>query len=85
MIELNIRSDEEFLAEFDTNLPVFQWFIEENFKPTILERILRARKKEQVQELKDLLNDIWFYLPDNKFNILVNPKGWSEFLSLIEV
>lgn len=83
-MELNIRSDEEFLLEFDTNLPLFQWCIEENFRPKILERLLIARKKEQVHEIKKLLNDIWFYLPDNKFNVIENPKGFSELLHLVE-
>ena len=83
-MEFNIRTDAELLQEFDEGLPEFQWFIKEYFKPIIMERILKAREKEQIHELRDLLTDVWFNLPDNKFNIIENPKGWNEFLNVIE-
>ena len=83
-MEFNIRTDEELLKEFDEGLPEFQWFIEEYFKPIVLERLQRAREKQQIGEMRLLLNNIWFALPDNKFNIIENPKGWKEFLNVIE-
>ena len=83
-MEFNIRTDEELLKEFDEGLPEFQWFIEDYFKPIVLEKLQRARKKQQIMELRKILNDVWSYLPDNKFNIMANPKGWEEFLNVIE-
>ena len=82
-LEFNIRTDEELLKEFDESLPEFQWFIEEYFKPIVLEKLQHARKKQQIVEMRDILNDIWFALPSNKFNIIENPKGWNKFLNVI--
>ena len=83
-MEFNIRTDEEWIAAYDKNLPEFQWFIVENFKPILLEKLKRARINLEIGEMQVLLTEIWFHLPDNKFNIIENPKGWNEFLDLIE-
>ena len=42
-------------------------------------------KENKGMELFNQLNDVWFHLPDNVFNIMENPKGWDKFLSLVEV
>ena len=73
-----------WFEKFDAALPEFTWFIEKHFKPECKEVMMHLRKEEDIKMLKYMLWQIWFYLPDNEFNIIVNPKGWHEFLSLIE-
>jgi len=45
---------------------------------------MEYRKIENVTMMISIMNSVWFHLPDNKFNIIENPKGWKEFLYLIE-
>lgn len=78
-----MRTDEEILKVFDEGFPKFKWFLEKYF-PISMIGIEDARKKEKVYKLLDLLNHIWYYLPDNKFNLKENPPGWREFLNVIE-
>ena len=75
-------TDTAWFILFDTTKDSFKWFwLEYGFAWNDL-IILRDRKMRWSMET--LMNDVWFALPDNKFNIVENPKGWSEFLSLIE-
>jgi len=43
------------------------------------------RNANDQRNLLRLMNTIWAYLPDDKFNIRVNPPYWYNFLTLIEV
>jgi hypothetical protein len=61
----------------------FDWFIIEYFGEESLEVLIDFAKVEN-PVLFDVLNDMWYELPDNKFNIIENPKGWNEFLTIIE-
>lgn len=72
-----------WFEKFDAALPEFKWFVEQYF-PEWVELMLQLRKEENKDGLNFLLNKIWFHLPDGRFNIVVNPKGWRQFLSLIE-
>jgi hypothetical protein len=75
-------SEEKWLEKFDETYETFKWFwIEYGFDWNYL-MILRGKKK--VTSMISLMNDTWFKLPDSKFNIIENPKGWSEFLFLLE-
>lgn len=65
-------------------LPKFEWFITKYFGQEETDRCKTLAEKNEESELLNKLNDIWFYLPDYIFNIRENPKGWSEFLSLID-
>jgi hypothetical protein len=65
-------------------LPKFQWFIERWFGQKTVDYLKQLANDSKEVELSNKLNDIWFELPDDIFNIRENPEGWNEFLSLIE-
>ena len=65
-------------------LPKFQWFIERWFGQKTVDYLKQLANDNNELELSNKLNDIWFELPDDLFNIRENPEGWNEFLSLIE-
>jgi hypothetical protein len=73
---------EEWLKYFDENLSKFVWFIEK--LPVHHSHLINARANENLPFMLSLMNDIWFLLPDNQFNIRENPQGWQEFLTLLE-
>lgn len=81
-----------WLTEWDTTHLKFRWaFLEYGFTKEWY-KLLTTRKNEtstfsetqQAYIMKAILNDVWFKLPSNVFNIKVNPKGWNEFLFLVE-
>jgi hypothetical protein len=74
---------EEWLQEFNKRLPKFEWFITDYFLG-LRSEMLEVRKEGKAERLLTIMNDIWFYLPDNEFNIIENPPGWSDFLFLLE-
>jgi len=47
-------------------------------------RFNNARNENNWVKLIDLMNGVWFALPDGRFNIIENPPGWSEFVNLLE-
>ena len=71
---------EEYLA----NQHEFKWFIEKYFGLPLYESLAIIATAKQGKVLLDHLNNIWFYLPDNLFNIRENPPGWGKFLDIIE-
>ena len=78
------RTDKEILAIYDKNRTKFQWFINFYFSQDLKQEIIRARCDEDVPQLLNLLNQVWFALPDSQFNIIESPEGWTEFLEVIE-
>ena len=75
-------TDTTWFILFDTTKDSFKWFwLEYGFA---WNELIRFREMKRKGSMINLMNDVWFALPDNKFNIVENPKGWSEFLSLIE-
>ena len=71
-------------SRFMELLPNFRWFIVQYFGGEFLEELINLASEQKSETLRSYLNDIWFKLPDNIFNIRENPKGWYEFLSLLE-
>lgn len=69
--------------KFDQGYPKFKWFIEKHFKEDVLEKIESHRVNRDERKLLQILNLIWFYLPDDEYNIMVNPPGWNELLHVI--
>lgn len=72
---------ERFNAHKDKIKPI----VNENFVTAEWENLLLFAEKGQGEKLFSSLNNIWFLLPDNKYNIIDNPPGWNEFLYIIEV
>lgn len=79
-----LPEQEIWLKQYDATKNEFMWFIDLYFTCGCKEKLEMARRKNNVNEMKGILHNIWFDLPDNKFNIMENPKGWKEFLNLIE-
>jgi hypothetical protein len=73
----------KWLQDYDKSYPIFEWFIQK-YCSTTIPMLKEAREQGNTPRMINLLNDVWFDLPDSKFNIIQNPKGWKEFLSLIE-
>ena len=76
-------TDSEWFKQFDETSESFKWFIKEHY-PLAWDELLRLRELELHSAMISLMSEMWYYLPDDKFNIKVNPKGWNEFLALIE-
>lgn len=80
---------EFWLKKVEEAYPEFRWFIDEYF-PELTQRIeylindTRVPLYYRFQELNSHLTKIWFGLPDNKFNVMQMPKGWSAFLRILE-
>lgn len=70
--------------QFLDNKDKFQWFIVEYFGVSIYFDCVDYAQSGDEVTLMNMLNLIWFRLPDHLFNIRTNPSGWSEFLSLLE-
>jgi transposase len=76
--------DNQWLIEFDASKAKFQWFFLQYGFEDELKRLEEARSKNQVKKMITIMNRVWFELPDGVFNIKMNPKGWDEFISLLE-
>lgn len=74
---------EQWLNQYEQTRHKFEWFIYEYF-PEYLEPLRKALNNQMPFLMLSMLNDIWFWLPDNKFNVVENPSGWQEFLALLE-
>lgn len=77
-------NENEWLDLFDINCRKFKWFFIEYGFTKEWYKLEEYKKERQVGKMLVVMNDVWFKLPDTVFNIKVNPKGWREFLTLIE-
>lgn len=77
-------NDEKWFELFDNTKDKFEWFIKKYFDSNIWSNLLIQRENKNVSKIKTILYVVWYFLPDEKFNIIENPSGWSEFLTLIE-
>jgi|WetSurMetagenome_2_1015567.scaffolds.fasta_scaffold421471_1 hypothetical protein len=77
-------NDKEWFKLFDETASEFKWFFIAYGFEIEWESILKLRNLEQRDSIMTIMNNVWYYLPGNKFNIKENPSGWSEFLRLIE-
>lgn len=74
----------QWLDTYDYQFESFKWFIKDYFGDVMLEQLNRLRRQGDIIGLFTTLNLVWFHLPDRVFNIMENPAGWSQFLSLVE-
>lgn len=77
-------TNEDWFKYYDENLPSFKWFILKYFVTDVWLDLKEARDNNDRPRMISLMNNIWFQLPDHRFNIIENPVGWSEFLHLVE-
>ena len=85
--KLNLNQEKmtkkEWIDQFNRDKHKFRWFINEYF-PGVFEVMEIMVNEREYQWVLGRMQDIWFTLPNNKFNIKENPKGWKEFLKLLE-
>jgi len=74
----------EWLDLFDKTCNEFKWFWDVYGHTDRWVNLMYYRENEDVTLMKEIMDDVWFELPDTKFNIMINPKGWKEFLILLE-
>lgn len=77
-------SELEWFELFDKTKDTFQWFFKEYGFMKQWAKIIVSRELGNRYHMMNIMNEVWYKLPDNVFNIRVNPKGWREFLNLIE-
>jgi hypothetical protein len=81
---MTTEEKQEWLQLFDKTCNTFKWFWTKYGYSDLWILLIMEREYENIDAMKRIMNDVWFELPDGRFNIMVNPKGWSEFLNLIE-
>jgi hypothetical protein len=74
---------EDWFKKFDETKDTFKWFWDQYF-PGRWDKLLSLREEKNWNSMMNEMNDVWFWLPDGRFNIMENPAGWKEFLYLIE-
>lgn len=62
----------------------FRWFIEKYYGLKKFIDLWHLAEQNEEEQLVHELTQIWYELPDSIFNIQNNPKGWENFLSLVE-
>ena len=77
-------NDKKWLELFDNTKDKFKWFFIEYGYESVWDELNILRGQESQLKMISLMNRVWYQLPDNKFNIMENPAGWSEFLTLLE-
>lgn len=76
---------EQWYKDYDEGKEKFKWFIEKYFGIALWNKLEQARAEKNEPIMREIINTVWFYLPNNKFDIIENPEGWTEFLRVIEV
>lgn len=76
---------EQWFKDFDDRKDKFKWFIVEYFTINTWNNLLALREQKNQEAMLNVMNEIWFELPDSRFNIMNNPAGWREFLYMIEL
>ena len=92
MQELLIRSldmakskqPSDFCKEYLKRRELFRWFIEKYYGLKKYVDLMNLAEENEEDQLRHELNNMWFELPDNVFNIQNNPPGWESFLDLID-
>lgn len=83
---------QEWLELFERTNDKFRWFFLQYGFGTQWTLLIEIKDHscecksddDRMNKMLSIMNHVWFCLPDNTFNIMNNPKGWSEFLNLIE-
>ena len=74
----------EWLKYFEEHNLKFLWFFNRYGFQFEWNSLTAAHKIEDTTAMMAIMNDVWFKLPDNIFNIRGNPRGWPQFLTLLE-
>jgi len=74
----------DYCKQFLEKNSEFKWFIIRYYGNDKNEYLKQLATENRESELRKILNDIWFRLPDHIFNIIENPPGWNTFLEFVE-
>jgi hypothetical protein len=75
---------DEYCQAYLREHKLFDWILERYYgKEKVLELWNLAQAGES-EHIKNIMNGIWFDLPDHIFNIRNNPPGWEQFLHFVE-
>jgi hypothetical protein len=74
----------DYCKQFLEKNSEFRWFIIRYYGNDKNEYLKQLATENRESELRKILNDIWFQLPDHIFNIIENPPGWNTFLEFVE-
>ena len=75
----------EWLVLFDITKDKFQWLFTEHGFEEEWDAVLDARSQQDIFKMYGLMNHVWHNLPDDDLFIRKNPKGWTEFIKLLEL
>jgi len=73
---------QDWLQLFDETKDNFKWFFDKYGYDW--NKLMKYREEENQDKMFSYMNDVWFDLPDHIFNIMNMPKGWNEFINLLE-
>jgi hypothetical protein len=76
-------TQQEWIKKFHCTKHHFRWFIDQYF-PGKFDELESQVINLNIVKARSIMNQIWYDLPDSKFNIIENPNGWGEFLYLID-
>ena len=85
MRERNIEFSKKLIERFNKQKMKIKPIIDDNFHKDTWKELIELADNGKGGQLFSALNNIWFILPDTKYNIIENPPGWNEFLYVIEV
>ena len=71
-------------ADFLEHKGEFRWFIEKYFGSLKFTTMVQLAEEGKEDQLKAECNDVWFRLPDSILNVRERPRGWMQFLKLVE-
>jgi len=74
---------DKFYELYEITRDDWSWFVVDYFGKGSMDKLDELAEQKD-PSLYSHLNDVWYHLPDNQFNIRENPSGWSEFLRLLE-
>lgn len=78
------KTEKTSSQKFMESYAQMEWFIVKYFGQGYFNNLKAAAEAGKDQDAEIALNEVWFHLSDNLFNIMENPKGWSELLSIVE-
>ena len=73
---------ESKLKEVCAKASEWEWFFTEYNCIDDYNKLKQAITDDDMKTILSVYNKMWFDLPDGRFNIVVNPKGWQSFLQL---
>ena len=75
----------DVIAKFNKSKEDIKPIIVKEFGEGVWEELMKLVDDGKGKKVYNVLTNMWFVLPDHKYNIIENPPGWNEFLSVVEI